>query len=146
MHDCTSYTVSRADWPQDAAAIRSVRNAVFVAEQAIPPGLEWDGLDPECSHVLARDRSGTPIGTGRLLPDGRIGRMAVLPGWRGRGVGQGLLAGLLAAAAARGQQRVYLHAQVKVAGFYRRAGFMEYGERFTEAGILHVAMMRDLAV
>ena len=132
-----------ADWQRDADAIQALRHAVFIKEQGIPPELEWDGLDPGCMHVLARNAAGRAIATGRLLPDGRIGRMAVLPAWRGRGIGRRLLCTLIELAAAQGNSRVYLHARQEVAGFYRVAGFREYGAPFREAGILHVAMERD---
>ena len=62
------------------AELRAVREAVFVQEQGVPLELEWDALDPLCVHVLARDdRRPRPIGTGRLTPEHKIGRMAVLP-------------------------------------------------------------------
>ncbi|MDH3980692.1 MAG: GNAT family N-acetyltransferase [Gammaproteobacteria bacterium] len=136
-------TVTNADWQRDADAIQSVRHAVFIIEQGIPATLEWDGLDPGCGHALVWDATGRAIATGRLLPDGRIGRMAVLPEWRGRGIGRLLLSQLIGMAAAQGHSRVYLHAQVDVAGFYQAAGFRESGQPFTEAGIKHVAMIRS---
>ena len=67
----------------------------------MPDELEWDGIDADCRHALAEDAAGRPIGCGRLLPDGHIGRMAVLRDWRGRGVGAALLARLIAEARAR---------------------------------------------
>jgi hypothetical protein len=83
----SSFVVRRADWDRDREDLRRVREAVFVREQQVPLELEWDGLDEACVHVLALDGGGLPIGTGRLLPDGHIGRMAVLllaPVWRRR--------------------------------------------------------------
>jgi predicted GNAT family N-acyltransferase len=138
-----AYTVTSADWQYDADAIKAVRHAVFILEQGIPATLEWDGLDAGCRHVLVRDTAGQAIATGRLQPDGRIGRMAVLPAWRGRGVGRALLSRLIELATAQGHYRIYLHAQQDVAGFYRAAGFSVCGEPFREAGIMHVAMARN---
>ena len=88
---------------------------------------------------------GTPIGCGRLLPDGHVGRMAVLASWRGRGVGAALLTRLVAAAQARGDARVVLNAQVQAMPFYARFGFAPVGAPFVEAGIPHQAMARALA-
>jgi predicted GNAT family N-acyltransferase len=93
--------------------------------------------------VLASDGDGSPIGTGRLLPDGHIGRMAVLADWRGKGVGRALLERLLEEAAGLGMRRLALHAQTQAAGFYRRFGFVEEGPEFMEAGIPHRTMVRS---
>jgi len=124
----------------DFDALRSVREAVFVREQNVPRDLELDALDADCLHVLAEDADARPIGTARLTPDGRIGRMAVLPDWRGRHVGSSLLHALLRQAHAGGRSEVSLHAQVDAIDFYRRHGFIAEGERFEEAGIAHQSM------
>lgn len=122
------------------ADLRAVRDVVFVQEQGVPEALERDALDPMCRHVLARDAQGRPIGTGRLTPDRRIGRMAVLPEWRNRGVGEELLKALLGQARELGWPEVSLHAQVPAMAFYARQGFLPYGERFVEAGLDHQSM------
>lgn len=138
------FRVEPADYTVDNRDLRLVRETVFILEQKVPEEEEWDELDPKCQHVIARDAGNRPIGTGRLTPDGKIGRMAVLPEWRGRGVGDALLRALLEQAQARGWREVSLHAQVHAMGFYSRHGFEPYGERFMEAGIEHQAMRRAL--
>ena len=85
-----------------------------------------------------------PIGTGRLMPDGHIGRMAVLRSWRGMGVGSALLTRLLDVARALGMYRVALNAQIQALPFYLHHGFQPEGEEFLEAGIRHRRMGRDL--
>jgi predicted GNAT family N-acyltransferase len=142
--DDTKFTVRAASWPQDMASLRAIRVAVFVVEQNVPEELEWDGIDPECLHALAEDRTGTPIGCGRLLPDGHIGRMAVLSDWRGAGVGAALLDFLIELARARGDREVILNAQTHAVPFYARFGFAPEGDPFEEAGIPHRAMRRAL--
>ncbi len=139
-----AYRVRAAVWPGDAAPLRTVRTMVFVVEQRVPEDLEWDGIDPECEHAIADDASGTPIGCGRLLPDGHIGRMAVLAPWRGRGVGAALLVHLVERARLRGDARVLLNAQTHAMPFYARHGFAPFGEPFEEAGIPHHSMARLL--
>ena len=119
---------------------RPVRYAVFVVEQGVPPELEWDGLDHLCVHARAIDQHGQAIGTGRLMPDGRIGRMAVLAPWRRRGVGSRLLQALLRERHARNWPPAHLHAQLTAADFYARQGFQCAGAPFDEAGIPHVLM------
>lgn len=138
--DIVEFRVDEGDWKTLAAAARPVREEVFVREQGVPLDMEWDEFDADSRHVVAFDAADEAIGTGRLLDDGHIGRMAVLPAWRGRGVGRALLERLLEAAAAAGQHELVLHAQIQAAGFYRRFGFVAVGEEFIEAGIPHVRM------
>ena len=140
----TAFKVRTASWAADFAALRAVRETVFVAEQGVPVELEWDGLDPGCRHLLAEDAHGRPIGCARLLPDGHIGRMAVLAPWRGRGVGRALLRAMLGQAAASGVAMVRLNAQVQALGFYAREGFKACGDEFDDAGIAHRAMQLGL--
>src|SRR3954452_25136121 len=139
-----SFRVRRADWMRDEARLRQVRESVFVHEQAVPLELEWDGIDPDCAHVLAEDEQGHAFGTGRLLPDGHIGRMAVLRQWRGHGAGRALLRQLIEAARQRGDGEVMLSAQVHALGFYRAEGFEPEGPVYEEAGIDHQVMRMKL--
>ena len=139
------FRVEPADYTADFKDLRQIRETVFILEQKVPEEEEWDALDPKCRHVVARDAGNHPIGTGRLTPDGKIGRMAVLPEWRGRGVGDALLRVLLEQARAAGWTEVSLHAQVQAIGFYSRHGFEPYGERFMEAGIEHQSMRLALS-
>jgi predicted GNAT family N-acyltransferase len=139
------FRVEPADYKVDFQDLRSVREPVFVVEQQVPLELEWDELDPACRHVIARDHAHRPIGTGRLTPEHKIGRMAVLKEWRGRGVGEALLLALIEQARELGLPEVSLHAQVDAIGFYEKFGFVPYGERFEEAGIQHQSMRLALA-
>jgi len=140
-----AFNVRLADWDRDQPGIRAVRERVFVEEQAVPADLEWDGLDPGCVQAVAESEECDVIGTGRLHPSGKIGRMAVLREWRGAGVGAGLLRVLMDEARSRGMEEVYLHAQTRVLGFYERFGFVAEGEEFEEADIPHRAMRARLA-
>lgn len=136
----TDFRVEPADYRTDYQDLRQVREAVFVVEQKVPIEMEWDALDPVCQHVLARDGDNRAIGTGRLSPQHQIGRLAVLPQWRGRGVGAALLTALLDTARMQRWDEVELHAQVDAVGFYEKHGFVAFGEEFDEAGIRHRAM------
>lgn len=136
----STFRVRPADHASDSAGLRQVRETVFVQEQRVPRAIELDALDPQCFHVIAEDDAGHAIGTGRLTPDRRIGRMAVVPDWRSRGVGGAMLHALLRQARANGWNAVSLHAQAAAIAFYRRHGFAAHGERFMEAGIEHQAM------
>ena len=140
----TSITVSVSSWNAARAEAQRIRELVFVHEQGVPPELEMDEQDARCEHALAFSTDGAAVGTGRLLPDGHIGRMAVLKEWRGKGVGALLLQALVHRAGERGDAVARLNAQTSAAGFYRRYGFEVEGEEFMEAGIPHVPMRRAL--
>jgi predicted GNAT family N-acyltransferase len=139
-----NYHVRVTNWTSDRDALQDLRHEVFVLEQHVPEELEWDGIDPECRHAIAEDLQGNPIGTGRLLPDGHIGRMAVRGEWRGRGVGGAILGCLVNLARELGHSEVVLNAQTRVIPFYERFGFVAFGSEFDDAGIPHRAMRRAL--
>lgn len=132
-----------ANWALHHELLRDIRARVFIEEQSVPKDIEWDGRDEGAEHFLiwVGDEA---VGCGRRLPDGKVGRMAVLPSWRGRGLGQLLLAAIVEQAVAAGLPELHLHAQLHAAGFYRQAGFHEHGEAFYEAGIPHIAMSMTL--
>ena len=130
------FHVSRVEWHDREADLSALRKAVFCAEQGVPESLEIDGIDPDCLHVAAI-AGGRLVGTGRLLPSGRIGRMAVAADWRGRGVGRALLTALVAEARRLGHQSVCLSAQTGAIGFYEKMGFRAVSGVYMEAGIPH---------
>ena len=137
--------LEQIDWERGGPELYRVRHEVFVREQQVPEELEQDDRDPLSHHVLARDAQGRPVATGRLLPDGHIGRLAVLAPWRGRGLGRRVLLKLLLLARERNMERVELNAQFQALDFYRELGFEPFGEEFMEAGIRHRAMALSLA-
>lgn len=141
------FIVTTADWSVDSdrEACKAVREQVFMVEQRVPAEDEWDDLDGPSRHVLARDMNGNPIGTGRLTPEAKIGRMAVLRDWRGREVGAVMLSTLLEQARALAYPSVELHAQAQAASFYEHFGFERHGDEFDECGIAHIHMRVELA-
>jgi predicted GNAT family N-acyltransferase len=128
----------------DLEAVFALRHEVFVVGQGVPEELERDEMDGASDHAVALV-DGVVLGTGRLLPDGSIGRMAVAPAARGLGLGAAVLARLEERARERGLPCVELHAQVHATGFYDRAGYLPYGEVYLEAGIEHRSMRKELA-
>ena len=138
------FRVEPADYAVDFADLRAVREPVFVVEQQVPIEEEWDELDPQCRHVIARDEANRPIGTGRLTPERKIGRMAVLAEWRGKGVGDALMEALMDEARALGWPEISLNSQTHAMPFYARHGFEAFGDEFMEAGIPHRKMRKAL--
>ncbi|HET8700118.1 MAG TPA: GNAT family N-acetyltransferase [Nitrococcus sp.] len=131
-------------WDELGRLAAAVRRRVFVDEQGIPAELEWDALDSTSRHWVAVMDPDGPIGTVRLTAQAHVGRMAVLPAWRRRGIGTRLLQAVLEEAAAAGFSAVALAAQLPVIPFYERLHFESYGEIFQEAGIPHRMMRRAL--
>jgi len=132
------------DWETVGRHARPIRFEVFVVEQGVPEELEWDDMDAMSIHAIAFDGNGKALGTGRLLPDGHLGRMAVRKAARRRGVGAALLHALIQCARKRGDKTIVLHAQTHAEQFYLKHGFRREGAEFMEAGIPHVAMRLDL--
>jgi predicted GNAT family N-acyltransferase len=136
----TKHTIRLGDWATLGLDATAIRFEVFVDEQKVPAEIELDDMDAVCLHAVAYDDFGAAIGTGRLLPDGHIGRMAVRQPGRGTGVGGAILSLLMQKARERGDAAVVLNAQTVAAPFYARHGFVQQGEVFEEAGIAHVEM------
>ena len=105
--------------------------------------MEIDAWDPQSVHAVAFDAAAA-VGTGRLLPDGHIGRMAVLPTARGAGTGSALLQSLMGEARRRGHRATVLSAQTHAVPFYQRHGFEVVSGEYLDAGIPHVDMQRAL--
>jgi predicted GNAT family N-acyltransferase len=140
----SAHTIHLARWDEVGTLAGAIRVRVFVEEQGVPVELEWDEADAQCWHAIAYDADHAAVGTGRLLPDGHIGRMAVLAQARGQGLGMAILRALIDQARALGYDQVMLHAQTHAEPFYQRAGFVREGAVFMEAGIEHVAMRLTL--
>lgn len=133
-------SIAIGDWDSVREHAQALRIEVFVVEQGVPVELEWDEADEVSTHAVAYDEAGQPVATGRLLPDGHIGRMAVRKSARGQGIGAQVLRALLEEAKRLGYRELVLHAQTHAAGFYARHGFELRGEEFIEAGIPHRMM------
>ncbi len=135
-------------WGDLGPDAQRIRHEVFVQEQGIPKDLEQDAADGQALHAMAYNRLGQAVATGRLLPaqagTAQVGRLAVHRVLRGGGAGRQLLQALTAAARARGDRELMLHAQRSAEGFYDRLGWQRRGEPFVEAGVSHVEMVTPL--
>ena len=145
-------TVKTGSWDALGKDATALRVAVFVEEQGIPLDMEWDEADKTSLHAVAYNRLDVPLATGRLLPtetaagvkSSKLGRMAVNRVMRGSKLGRDVLNALIAAAQARGDNEIVLHAQRSAEIFYARLGFSQRGEAFDEVGIAHQEMVRKL--
>ena len=125
----------------------AIRRRVFIEEQRVPEEIEVDSDDALAFHALATVGDAA-IGCGRMLDHGdgevKIGRMAVMPQFRGTGVGRDILRFLMDRARARGLRKAVLHAQLTAESFYLKEGFTPLGDVFDEAGIAHRKMEKLL--
>lgn len=141
--ETTRIVIVQGGWNTLGEQAVQIRRKVFIDEQQVSQDEEWDGLDPDCLHFLAYN-VGRPVGTARLLPDGHIGRVAVLADQRGGGVGQALMVAAIEAARSKRLEQIVLAAQTQALAFYERLGFQAYGEVFLDAGIAHRNMKLQL--
>ncbi|KAA1174958.1 GNAT family N-acetyltransferase [Marinobacter salinexigens] len=135
--------IRKYSWQLAPGPIKDIRQAVFIDEQKVPPELEWDDTDEIADHYLAVTPDNKPMGVARMFTaleeTARIGRMAILPEYRGLGIGESMLRHLIAEAAENYQELV-LSAQEYAIPFYEKAGFHVCSETYDDAGIPHVDM------
>ena len=134
-------TSTICDYESHTKEICAIRYEVFVGEQNVPEELEIDGLDDEAKHVLAFV-DGVPIGTGRILSDGHIGRVAVLKDYRGLGIGKLIMKELIIFAQDMNLEKVWLSSQWHAHSFYLDLDFVCVDEIYKEAGIDHIKMFK----
>jgi predicted GNAT family N-acyltransferase len=138
-----SIRVKRISSRLDVEKAFAIRLRVFVKEQGVPTEIELDRDDKRAIHFLATI-AGKAVGTGRVVmrhSGAKIGRMAVLKSYRRKGVGKVLLKRAIVKARNLGAEKIYLHAQVPVIGFYEKMGFRCISPIFDEAGIPHRKMI-----
>lgn len=142
-------SVSVCETDAGRAAALAIRFTVFVDEQNVPAELEADEYDADALHLLATDvLTGQTVGTARILDKGngvaKIGRVAVLSEFRGRGVGKLLMEEALRLIRERGFAQIVLDAQMPVIPFYERLDFTAEGPIFDDAGIDHRRMIKKI--
>lgn len=137
------FQIKHVKWQDAANELQKIRIEVFIKEQKVPEELEWDNADLTCQHLLVMiDNQG--VATARILSSGQIGRMAVLKDYRQQGIGSAMLTSLLEVASTMNLQSVFLNAQVEAILFYKKFGFVEQGDLFNDAGIMHKRMTKTL--
>lgn len=139
------FTIEQITWHSPKLAmLKAVREAVFIQEQHVPFCIEWDEHDKDAIHLLAINFSDEAIGCARILKKGRIGRMAVMPDWRGKGLGTALLDEAIKICKSLGIQTVAISSQTHAIKFYEKAGFSVTSEAYIDANIWHVDMQRTI--
>lgn len=127
------------DFKEHFSEIKNIRSTVFIKEQHVPEELEWDEFDKSSTHILAY-YDNKAVGTARLLEDGHIGRMAVLKAYRNRNIGKNMLKYLISLAHEKSITNIEISAQEQAVDFYKKYGFLIYGDVYMDAGIPHFDM------
>jgi predicted GNAT family N-acyltransferase len=140
-------TIKVVTYIEELNSIQSIRKKVFQEEQGVISKLEFDGLDATAIHLLAY-LDDKPVGTSRIRrldrQTAKIERLAVLPAARGQGIGKKLMETALEVITNQNYQTVSIHAQEYIKELYEQLGFIQIGNRFEEAGIPHVKMIKHL--
>ena len=121
---------------------KAIRTQVFVEEQGVPELLEYDGYESTSSHFLVFDQEkAVATARWRQTTDGiKLERFAVLPTYRGKGVGRFLVQQMIQEVKSL-SDCIYLNAQIQVVPFYEQLQFERVGPLFEEAGIQHYKMV-----
>lgn len=135
--------IKQVRWQDAKDELRRIRTEVFIKEQKVPEELEWDNQDQNCMHLLVLDNENA-IATARLLATGQIGRMAILAPYRQQGIGTAMLQKLFSIADKMNIDTVFLNAQTDAITFYKKFGFIEQGDLFNDAGIMHKRMVKSI--
>ena len=140
-------TVKLVETEEEMEGALSVRFRVFVAEQNVPIYEQLDEFDSSATHAIVLSQ-GEVVATGRVVygnedSAARIGRMAVDMEGRRKGIGGRLLTFLEEEAATQGVSTYILNAQEYVKDFYASHGYVERGETFLEANIVHILMRKE---
>lgn len=140
--------IKQVTYAEELIPIQTIRRLVFQEEQQVPPELEFDGQDETAIHLLAYINA-QPVGTIRIRnldeQTAKIERLAVLTQARGQGIGKKLMEAAIQVVASNKQdQKIVINAQEYIKDLYEKLGFEQLGDRFDEAGIPHVKMIKQL--
>lgn len=136
-----------AKYPEEFSLIKTVRKQVFQEEQKVPFELEFDGKDDQSIHLLAYVEK-QAIATTRIRKISpnqvKIERLAVLPKFRRKGIAKKLMIKALEIIETNDYQEIVIHAQEYIKKLYQKLGFIQIGNSFIEAGIIHVKMAKKI--
>jgi predicted GNAT family N-acyltransferase len=136
-------TLKQVTWQEAEDELRAVRTPVFIDEQFVTHEFEWDEIDTNAVHLLATFES-QPIACLRIIYYQKIGRMAVIKQWRGKGLGAALLLEAIDICKKQGSKSIHLSAQTHAINFYLKAGFKQTSDEYTDVDIPHVDMRLEL--
>jgi predicted GNAT family N-acyltransferase len=135
--------IKQVIWQKAESELRAIRTPVFIEEQFVTHEFEWDEIDANAVHLLATFDN-QPIACLRIIHYQKIGRMAVIKQWRGKGLGAALLREAIDICKKQGSKSICLSAQTHAINFYLKAGFKQASDEYTDVDIPHIDMQLDL--
>lgn len=127
-------TIEKVNWRHSKRRLKKLRDRVFVCEWRIPRHLEFDEHDPISDHVLIVDSDGAEIATGRITPEGEIGRIAVISHHRSKEIYDVLYATLLDIAKENDLEDIYVQCELDGVDHFRECGFRAVGGVYMDSG------------
>ena len=123
-----SISIKEISTAKELEQAHRIREQVLEGEQGFPHEINIDGLDPSASHVLMFDGD-LPIATARLTISaegvGRMARIAILPAYRGRGLGARLVRGIEKLGRRLGVETLEVEPHAHLKSFFHMLGFSE---------------------
>lgn len=139
-----TFRVENVDWEEEKHRLSKLRERVFVYEWRIPKECEFDQHDNDSEHVLVLNEDDQEVATGRLTPQGEIGRIAVIPEFRGPEIYETLFHALLHIAKMKDLKDVTVQCDLDGVQYYEKQGFTAVGAVYMDAGIPRQRMACDL--
>lgn len=136
--------VKNVDWSKNKRILSKLREQVFVYEWHIPRESEFDQQDLSSYHVLLFDDDNQEIATGRITPNGELGRIAVMPRYRQAEVYHTLLNALLDIAKQQGMNEISVQCELQGVEYYQQQGFRTVGPVYMDAGIARQKMAKSV--
>lgn len=134
--------VNKVNGKEELDHVFAIRRVVFVEEQNCPPELEWENEEESIHFLATMDNQPCGACRWRKTDQGyKLERFAVLKAYRGKRIGQALVAAALADLPADAHY-IYLNAQLPAMPLYAKFGFVAEGPQFEEAGFQHFKMVK----
>lgn len=126
---------------------KNIRKLVFISEQGFKN--EFDEIDEKARHIVMYNEKGSPIAVCRIFQGENensfiLGRLAVIPSYRGMNIGKQMIAYAEKAVLSLGGKSLALHAQCRAKAFYEKSGYISYGEIEDDEGCPHIWMKKQL--
>ncbi len=143
-----AFSIKEVHSADELLQAQRIRESVLEKEQGFGHTVNVDGHDTVADHVLVLEGD-LPVGTGRLAVvepgQGIIARIALLPDYRGFGLGERLIRRLEATAIRRGLHTVRVEPHADLEKFFQRLGYHRVEEPFTRGPHTLIRMTKRLS-